>query len=334
LGRRGRRAALATTAAASVVCWLILPAATVLHRWTAILQRAVIGLTHSAFFVIVPLYVMEISPLEKRSAYGSLHQFGISLGCFLVNLIGAVVSWQVLAVVMGLIPLAQYLLAPLVPESPVSLKEPSSNAQRVSPFRKANVKGLTIGFLAFVIQQASGINPIQVNLSQLMKSRAGPTIAASAKCIAGFLCLPLIATGGRRGAWVISCCGCAAALFLLAASWGKSEALAIAATFGYLFCFCLGIGPIPWSVLPELFDDATRSGASSFLVSANTLLAFGATFMYGAVGGVIGYGVLIGGMGIISGIGVALGTFAFPEPEAGEHPGDGEAMLLPGERED
>jgi predicted MFS family arabinose efflux permease len=192
---------------------------------------------------------------------------------------------------------------------------------RRSLIRSESFRPIAIGFFFFFLQQFCGINPIQINLSQIMRSRFGPTIAASSKLIAGFFCASLIRRFGRKAVW---CAGCGIALFVLAyASSHQIELLAVASTFIYLFSFCLGLAPMPWFIIPELFDDDIRSNASSCLVTVNCLLTFAATFLYPIVGDAIGYPATFRSMGVLSFLGVAFGLLMIPDqPRAKVRSGD------------
>jgi hypothetical protein len=69
-------------------------------------------------------------------------------------------SWHLLACLLALLPLVQFFLTSLVPESPVSLRDPSAPVQKLPLLRRGNLRRLVIGLLIFAAQQFSGINPI------------------------------------------------------------------------------------------------------------------------------------------------------------------------------
>jgi MFS family permease len=106
LTRKGRRTTLSIISCSNFACWLILPITSLFHRYSAIFHRALIGLTHGAYFVIIPLYIMEITPSDHRVSYGLLHHFGVSFGSFITNLIGSIISWRLLPILLSFIPLS------------------------------------------------------------------------------------------------------------------------------------------------------------------------------------------------------------------------------------
>jgi SP family facilitated glucose transporter-like MFS transporter 8 len=311
----GRRSAFRVILFICFLSWMVLVLSR-LHRFFCIVHRFLFGLSIGGFFTIIPVYVMELSPVDKRSVYGTVPQFFMAAGGLLSNFVGSFLDWLNLGLFCSLFPAIGFWLSFLLPESPVSSHIPARNVSAAeSLFVRVHHKSLTTGLFLFFFQQLSGINPIQVNLSRLLKSRFGPTIASSSKCIAGFFAIPLISCLGRQNSWNLSCIGCCIFLCLLAyAAWSGIEALSVCACFGSLFSFCLGLGPIPGFVIPELFSDGLRSSAVSFMQTFNCLFAFLLTFAYPYSGDAIGYPATIGIMALSMIGSVIFGINALSEP--------------------
>jgi MFS family permease len=194
LDHQGRRFALRMIALIHFLGWIILLFAPVSHKWCAIAHRGVLGLGQGGYYTVSPIYILELSPIELRSLYGSFHQASVSLGCFVCNLLGCFCGWWMLSLILCTAPLFQFVLSYVIIESPVSARKldiPLLNDRKSLANRKY-WRPLAIGLALCFLQQFAGISPIQVNLSQLMRSRLGPTIAASSKFLAGFFCAPLI----------------------------------------------------------------------------------------------------------------------------------------------
>jgi MFS family permease len=75
--------------------------------------------------------------------------------------------------------------------------------------------------------------------------------------------------------WIVSVSGQAIFLILLWANelWKWSAVLPVVLLFLDVFVFGLGLGPLPWFVVPELFPDDVRSAAMGAVQAANWAMA-------------------------------------------------------------
>ena len=82
---------------------------------------------------------------------------------------------------------------------------------------------------------------------------------------------------GRRAVWIIS--SVILIVFLLIFilydkyNWNNS-ALPLVCIFFYEFGFGVGMGPIPWFIIPEYFSDAVRPLATTIVSSSNWIFSF------------------------------------------------------------
>ena len=85
-----------------------------------------------------------------------------------------------------------------------------------------------------------------------------------------------IEKAGQRVIWIISSATCAVGLLLLALNekFHWTTVLPVICIFIYNFGYGLGIGPIPWFIVSELFDVDTRASANSFCILCNWAFAF------------------------------------------------------------
>jgi SP family facilitated glucose transporter-like MFS transporter 8 len=287
-----------------------------------VLHRAFVGLSVGIYFGLVPLYLREITPPDLRDTVGTFHQLGISMGGLFCYLFGAFVSWRRLAMAMAILPALQLCAIGSVPDSPLDKSsqrqatgEPARPRTRTKVFNIAFLKSIGFLFCLFALQQVSGIGPIQTNMSSLVTSWYGPTIAASSKVFAGFVAAYVLAKLKRGLTWFISLIGCAICLFLVSQGLqNKTDLTVLMGTFGYLFMFCLGFGPVPWTVLPAFFNDDVRSVASSFLATANSSMTFLMTWLWRRLTERFGQAELFGWLGAIVLCGSVMG-FWFPETD-------------------
>ena len=283
----------------SILCsasWILFISLEDTQKWLAILFRALLGISAGGISAVTPVYIMELSPANCRSIYGSMHQFGITIGIFITNLLGMSLTWHQLSHFSLFISATLFIGMFFVPESPafknkttISATEDNSfNSSKESLFSGRYRSSLIIGIMMMVFQQFSGINAVLSNLASIVVAKAGPTLAASAQCFSCLLCISVIEKIGRRKTWMISLFGSSLSIFLLAidsqfnipflrkteSDGTSSSTISIIAAFAFLFFFCFGLGPIPWFLPPEMFPDRLRALAISILSSLNWIFSF------------------------------------------------------------
>lgn len=282
--RDGSRRTVQMISLLSLMSWAILLLAPKSSAVLPICHRVLLGVSMGSVSAIVPGYIIEITPEEFRNVYGTLHQFGITLGIFMVNFMGMFYSWRSLALISLVISGLAMCLMKKVPESPSSsmaLGEPKIGMNN-SIFSKEYRKGLVIGTLMMVFQQFSGINAVLSNLGSIIQSKFGPSLASSAQCFSCLICISVIDRIGRKKTWMISLFGSAFALLILSLSisFGMNSFISIVSLFAFLFFFGFGLGPIPWSLPPEFFPDSVRKTGLSILSSLNWIFSFVVIFVY------------------------------------------------------
>jgi MFS family permease len=137
-------------------------------------------------------------------------------------------------------------------------------------------------------QQMTGVNAIITNLTDLFRQAHVPAqiakyaspIAGSAQVIACVCAGPLVQMLGRKAVWIVSLAGITLTDVLYALYQNQSVGgrfpnwLPIVVVFAHLFAFGLGIGPIPWFFIPEMFPADIRPMANSIATSSNWMFAF------------------------------------------------------------
>ena len=267
---------------------IALPFMTERHIWAGIVARAMIGIAIGAVTAVIPQNIKEIAPPKYINIYGSMSQFGYTFGGMLCLFFSDFMNWKVLSFTHGGIYAALALLIWVVP---LKKKTDTHQQQKTeSLFQRKYVGKIFIEILIMFFQQCSGVNGVVSNLNDLF-SRAGldmslgiaSGIAQSAQVIAAIVGSLLIHKLGRKVIWIASEIGCVVFLLLYALSikfdnWPAP--LAIVFVFLYLLFFGIGLGPIPWYIVPEIFPASVISQAVSFGTMFNWLFCFLVVFSF------------------------------------------------------
>lgn len=248
----------------------------------AYVGRAISGLGVGAVSTVNPVYIAELSPTEVRGAYGVMSQLFCSIGGLLIYMFGIWLEWRPIAGISIVPPAITIICLFFIPESPafermdVSVKE-----KQVNLFQKKYLKPLLISLLVVIFQQFSGINALGSNLNFIFANSninldpaVSSTIVSSAQVITVALSTPLVEFLGRRITWWLSSIGQAVFLFILFANqkWNWSNVLPVVMMFFDILFFGIGLGPLPWFVVPELFPDEVRGIAMGVIQAVNWFL--------------------------------------------------------------
>lgn len=275
------------------IFWL-LNMLTKLHIWAGIVARALLGLYIGAESSIAPMYLVEIAPDGQSGFYGCMNQFGIVIGFVLFDFIGSSLDYIELDYVGAAICALLAILVWFVIESPDTEKKQTEEEETISSQEKLtdkkNLCGLLVGIAIMFFQQFCGINAILTNLKDIMNSsgldmdgnyQAG--IASIAQGVAVVISGIIIDKFGRRIVWVISSAVIIIFLLIFALNdkFGWSKVLPLICIFLYQLGFGLGMGPIPWFIIPEHFENPRiRSLATQIVTATNWIFAFAIIFLW------------------------------------------------------
>lgn len=283
LKRYGSRTSCQFISCIAVVAWAILIFAGEGAKLPAFTHRFVMGLAVGGYSSIIPTCIMEVSPVELRTLYGTMHQVGVTIGILSANFFGVFLSWRSLALLSVLLPISLIIMSPVLPIG-------HGGTSNVSPSASAGIKDDVMRFKPRIIlalslmffQQVSGVGAVLSNFATILTSRFGPTLAASSKLLAVFLSMWFVCKIGRVNTWRISLFGSAASMFVLALSqcFTISPAMCTFAAFLYMFFFSVGLGPIPWYVIPEMFPDNLRMYVTGAASSLHWVLSFLVILLY------------------------------------------------------
>ena len=154
--------------------------------------------------------------------------------------------------------------------------------QKKSLCHKKFIKPILISMLVVIFQQFSGVNALMSNLTAIfelsnisVKSTVASVIVISGKVLVTAISTPFAECIGRRGTWMISSIGQAVFLLISWANqkWNWSDVLPIIMLVGDTICFGIGLGTIPWFIIPELFPDDVRTVSMGLVQAINWGLA-------------------------------------------------------------
>ncbi|KAF5961058.1 hypothetical protein HYC85_002267 [Camellia sinensis] len=194
----GRKGSLMIASIPNIIGWLTISFAK--DSSFLYMGRLLEGFGVGIISYVVPVYIAEIAPQNKRGSLGSVNQLAVTIGIMLSYLLGLFLSWRVLAVV-GVLPCT--ILIPglfFIPESPrwlkilrplcksygdltqtISTEVNEIKRSVASPRKRATIRfsdlkrkrywyPLMVGIGLLVLQQLSGINGVLFYSSNIFAS--------------------------------------------------------------------------------------------------------------------------------------------------------------------
>lgn len=302
-----------------------------------LIGRLLIGLSAGLTQSVMPMYLMELSPLHLRGATGVLCPLGVTFGVLMgqifsmYSILGNEQGWPFVLALYALPMVLCGLLFPILPESPKYLyvvkKEPQIALKVLTKVRDMNQEHLndevqelkaeesendveneswTIGrvlrdktlllplLLVLILQagqQFSGINAVFYYSAQIFASaglsRTNSELATIGAGFCNFLMavvsIPIMSKYNRRIVIQISLASTSfflvllglATIYITLYSW--MAYLSIIGVLGFVLCYGIGLGPIPYFIGSELFEVGPRPSAMALGAMAN----FGGNFLVG-----------------------------------------------------
>ena len=155
----------------------------------------------------------------------------------------------------------------------ITMVNPSQSLWELITFKiPQSRKSLALGILLHIGQQISGVNAIFFYSVMIIgDSPTTPLILAFINLVMTLVAIWLLQKFGRRPVALFSIAGSAVSLLALAAAFIAFPAVAPVFLISFVACFSIGLGPIPWMLVPELFPPAwsLTPAAISICVSAN-----------------------------------------------------------------
>jgi MFS family permease len=298
--RTGRRSALIVAAWAFIAGTALAVAAPGYGLLLA--GRAITGLAVGVASSAVPIYLSEIAPADMRGRLVTLNQVMITSGIVISYLVDLIFSgsgsWRAMLAV-GFVP-AVLLLAGMLraPETgrprDVTGDEEGDELSARELLRPALRPALLTGITLAAVQQLSGINAVIYYAPSIMEKTGLSasnsilySVAVGAINVAAtVVSLRLVDRAGRRPLLLASLGAMLVSLVLLgltfvlphgtATSW-----LSLICLVAYIAAFAVGLGPIFWLLIAEIFPTHARAPGASAATAANWLWNFvvGLTFL-------------------------------------------------------
>ena len=258
-----------------------------------LLGRLFQGLAVGIVSMTAPLYLAEVSPPEKRGFVVSANQLAITVGILASYgcnyLLAQSGNWQMMIGIGAIPAFIQLIGFFFLPESPVQKNYHSAPWKTV--FNPIYRKPLVLGLLLSIFQQITGINAVIYFAPRIFQD-AGFSSASTAifatfglgivNTLATMVALWLIDRQGRRPLLLIGTIGMTLSLALISVAFYTQlqmiDTIAVVTLMAYIAMFAIGLGPVPWLVLAEIYPTPIRGHAMTLATFANwffnTLVAF------------------------------------------------------------
>jgi SP family arabinose:H+ symporter-like MFS transporter len=246
-----------------------------------ILGGMAVGITSS----VVPLYLSEIAPDNKRGRLVTFYQLAITIGIFSAYLSNSILqkytvdAWRLMFGV-GMLPAVLFLLGlTLIPESPrwLSKGPVTTDTSYKQLFSPALRRALLIGILLPLFSQFSGINAI-IYYGPTILLKAGITLSNSllsqlffgaANVLFTLIAIWKVDSLGRRPLYLWGTAGATISLILTGICFytgATSGILLLLCVLSFLAFFAFSIGPLKFVIAAEIFPDGIRAKALSLSI--------------------------------------------------------------------
>lgn len=274
----GRRIILLITALIFIVGALVSAVA-----WSVailLLGRVLVGAAIGVASMLTPMYLSEISPPEKRGAIVTINQFYITLGIVVSYGVGFLLShggngwrWMLgLGAVPGVVLFAGMLT---LPESPRWL----AGKRREDAARRPLIVGIGLA----IFQQVTGINTVIYFAPTIFLKAGLPSASVSILATAGvgvvnvvmtLVAMRLLDVAGRRKLLLWGLAGMLVTLVILSVSFmiglhGILALVTVLSVAAYVAFFAIGLGPVFWLLIAEIFPLAVRGRGMSLATISN-----------------------------------------------------------------
>lgn len=229
-----------------------------------ILSRFVIGLGSGITTGIVPLYLLNLSPLRYKGIFGSLHQLLTVTGIFCAQLFSFYFNkhsnWMFgMNLVICLVIFHSFFTFFVLKSKEVKSLENKSLFNLITTGRAR--KSLLLAMLVHLGQQLSGIRAVIFYSSKIFSKKSDPNFYTGfvglCLIIGTVMSMFIVDKFGRKKLLIFSCfIACINLLFLAV------DKLVLLGIFGFIIGYSLGLGPIPWFLTGEIFpEDYKKSGS-------------------------------------------------------------------------
>ncbi|XP_058738049.1 sugar transporter ERD6-like 7 isoform X2 [Vicia villosa] len=319
----GRKRAMRVSSAFCIAGWLVI----YFSKGPVPLDigRLATGYGMGVFSFVVPVFIAEIAPKERRGVLTTLNQFMIVIGGSASFILGTVLSWRALSII-GLIPTAVLLFGLFfIPESPrwlarrgrtkdfmatlqilrgkdadisqeaaeiqdyITSLELLAKPKMLDLFERRYLRSLTIGVGLMVCQQFGGINGVGFYASSVFDQAGFPSATGTIL----FAILQIVVTG--VGVALVDKAG-RKPLLLVSGSGLVTGSIFTAVAFYlkvYIGSFAIGMGAVPWVVMSEIFPVNIKGQAGSIATLVNWFGAWLCSYTFNFLMSWSSYGTFI-----------------------------------------
>ena len=261
------------------------------HVFLLILGRIIAGFAIGCLLIIIPLYLVEIAPIPLRGRFIAAFQLAITFGIFLGYLfsywLAHYAAWRLMfscGLLWALLLLISSFYLPT--SSPVIDTTKQINTRSETIFQRKYYYHFVIGIGLAILAQLTGINAIMYFAPQVFQTLAGSNtsavfsslIIALGNFIFTIVTLFFLDSIGRRPILLFSLyLQCFSLAILGAISWWpvSSEMMVfMLCILAYIFGYAVGLGPISWIIISEIYPLAIRSKAMAMTIMINNAAAF------------------------------------------------------------
>ncbi|WP_237209710.1 MFS transporter [Rothia nasimurium] len=335
IDRFGRRRVLFVLALVFAASSLGLTAAPSLGIF--IVFRVLVGLAVGAASAVVPIYLAEISPANRRGAIVTRNQFMIVFGQLTAYVVNAMIGnifahqvmiWRVMFAISIIPALVLFVGMFLVPESPGYKREATAERGALKLLWRDPALRTTLLLAAAIgiVQQATGVNALMYYGTQVLREAGFSTDAALTANISNGVLSVLGAAVGlwfvgrfpRRLVLTIGLTGTTFSLVMLAATSQLLDASARPwATLFISIIFLVfqqgAVSPVTWVLMSEVFPTRVRGAGMGVATFVSWIANFMVSLFFPQMVAALGLGMTFAVFAVI-GIGlIAFTRAAVPE---------------------
>lgn len=300
----GRRRALALALIVHIVGSL--PLVVGIENWPVLyVSRVLQGFGLGLFYIVVPVYLSEMTPGNVRGRRVGAFQFALVATMLLGAVLGMLLRSHSLCFAVPMV--LSGLLLPVVALLPESVHRDAREVAPVRLFERANLKPLFVATMVSVLIPLSGIGVV-MDYSVTVFDRAGlgfmgtHVIDLAIKATNVALTVPALLLAdryGRRPLYVCGTVGMTIGLLLSMLAFMMGDAWNVLAAVGFLLyiaAFAFGPGVCSWLVMTEVLPPPARARGMSFAMTVKNIASFSVSSLFiplmGVVGLTLAYGLL------------------------------------------
>lgn len=286
--------------------------------------RFVIGVGIGSCCLTTPLYLLNNSPSpSKRAAFCSINPTFIGIGILVAELLGCYAggdntggnggNWRILLGLGALPFLVQLVFLPTGFILKTNI-EKNGNNWTLGTLLKNPIshRSFMVSSILHIGQQLSGINAILQFSSLIFKEDRGVMIAVLI-LVMGLVSMFLLERLGRRWIGLGSSFWMTIGLLVVMASMVKNQPfLGSIGVILYISSYSVGLGPLPWVMVGEMFPADAAGPASSFVVCLNWIFNMAVSVSYPSLKDFLGFYSLLP-FAIFMGVFFVWALFSFPE---------------------